>query len=215
MMTEMKMLLWKDLRLSRICIVTGIIFIICPYLLFFFPYIEWTYYCAWVVSTEVSQLTIALLAGNIIACERVDRSATFLAYQGARRKMVIASKLIICTITFVSICAISIILSFWLKGIRPEDVNEFRIGQTCIVTTGFCFFGCCWLLSALLSSSVNSIVLGLLPPIFIGITLSITSHFLHWPRIMEVPYWYIVFVTAAGLISLMAGTWHFIRSKES
>jgi hypothetical protein len=32
---------------------------------------------------------------------------------------------------------------------------------------------------------------------------------------MEVPYWYIVFVTAAGLISLMAGTWHFIRSKES
>jgi ABC-type transport system involved in multi-copper enzyme maturation permease subunit len=66
---------------------------------------------------------MALLAGNIIACERTDRSAEFLAYQGASRKMVIGSKLILCTITFILICAISFVLSFWLSPLPNMGVN--------------------------------------------------------------------------------------------
>jgi hypothetical protein len=214
MMTEMKMLLWKDFQLSRLCLLASIIFLISPYLFFFYPYIEWHFEGAWLFSAAISQITMALLAGNIIACERADRSAAFLDYQGASRKMVVASKLIICTITFVSICAISFILSFWLK-IKSEEVGDFRVAQICMIAIGFCFFGFCWLLSAMLMSAVVSIVLGLLPPIILGIAFSVTIRFFHWPDECAFPYWYIAFVTATGLISLVAGTWCFLRRKES
>lgn len=215
MMDELKMLLWKDYRLSRICILAGIIFINVPYLFYFFPHIEWNINVAWPTSAFISQLTMTLLAGNIIACERVDRSATFLAYQGASRNMVVASKLIICATAFVSICAIHFVLSFWLK-IDPHKLNDYRIIGILIAATGFCFFGCCWLLSALSSSSVVSIVFGLLPPMFIGFTLGMSCRYFKWPHDnIELPFWYIAINFVTGLLSLVAGTWYFIRSKES
>jgi ABC-type transport system involved in multi-copper enzyme maturation permease subunit len=217
MMTEMKMLLWKDFQLSKLCLLAGMMFIIGPYMLIFDPYIFWYDFThAWLVSAAISQLTMVLVAGNIISCERADRSAAFLAYQGITRKKIITSKLIICSITFILIYVISFIPSFWLKMSEfRESEDDLRIIQAFYFATGFCFFGCCWLLSDLLTNPVAAIVFGLCPPLFIGCVLGYTSEYLHWPRIIEVPYWYIVFVTAAGLISLVAGTWHFIRSKES
>ncbi|MGD0383126.1 MAG: hypothetical protein ABSA77_06355, partial [Thermoguttaceae bacterium] len=102
MMSEMKTLLWKDFQLSKLCLLAGMMFIVGPYMFIFDPYIPWYDFShAWLISTMISQLTMGLVAGNIISCERADRSAAFLAYQGARRKMVIASKLTICTIALV------------------------------------------------------------------------------------------------------------------
>jgi ABC-type transport system involved in multi-copper enzyme maturation permease subunit len=215
MIAEMKMLLWKDYRLSRLCIVAGIIFILVPYLFYLDPYIKWYFEDAWMASTILSQLIIALLAGNIIACERADRSAAFLAYQGAPRKKVIASKLIICTIAFLSICAIYFVLSFWLK-IRPEEMEHYREAKILAAATGFCFFGCCWLFSALFQSTIAAIVFGLLPAIPIANTLTLTREYLHWPD-SNIAFlcWYVALTSAVGLISLVAGTWYFIRSKEA
>jgi hypothetical protein len=69
MMTEMKMLLWKDFRLSKLCFFAGMMFIIGPYVLMLDPYIAWyDFRHAWLTSTVISQLTIALVAGNIIVC---------------------------------------------------------------------------------------------------------------------------------------------------
>ena len=210
----MKTLLWKDLRLSELCLLAGMMFIIGPYM-FINPYIHgYDFNNAWIISTLISQLTIALVAGNIIVCERADRSAAFLAYQGITRKKIITSKLIICSITFMLIYVISFIPSFWLKLASRESADDLRIIQAYTFATGFCFFGCCWLLSDLMTNPVATIVFGFLPPFFIACGLGITSEYLHWPRIDE-PYWYIVFVTVAGLISLVVGTWHFIMSKES
>ena len=215
MMTEMKTLLWKDLRLSELCLLAGMIFIIGPYMFMFNPYTYWYDFShAWLTSTVISQLAIALVAGNIITCERADRSATFLSFQGITRKKIITSKLLICSITFFLIFLISLVPSFWLELLRPNELHEMRQAQVIIYATGFCFFGCCWLMSDLLSGPVAAIVFGLFPPLFIVSGLGITSFYLNWPGNNE-EYWYIVFVTAAGLISLVAGTWHFLRSKES
>jgi len=49
----MNTLLWKDYRLSRLCIAAGMIFMIAPYLFFFFPYIDWHFKEAWAISTFV------------------------------------------------------------------------------------------------------------------------------------------------------------------
>ena len=217
MLTEMKMLLWKDFRLSELCLLAGMMFIIGPYIPMLYPYIRgYDLNIAWMISTIISQLTIALVAGNIIACERADRSAAFLAFQGITRKKIITSKLIICFITFISIYVISFIPIFWLDKLKFGERDVIIIIQlhANIFATGFCFIGCCWLLSDLLTSPVAAIVFGLFPPLFIVSGLGITSFYLNWPGNNE-EYWYIVFVTAAGLISLVAGTWHFLRSKES
>ena len=108
-MNEMKMLLWKDFRLSRLPIVAGVIFIVIPYLFLLVRGVSFR--DVWAASVIGSQFTMAILAGNIIACERADRTAAFLAYQGASRKMIIASKLTICVIVFVLIYMVSFIMS--------------------------------------------------------------------------------------------------------
>ncbi|MGA2061976.1 MAG: hypothetical protein ABSG67_15935 [Thermoguttaceae bacterium] len=217
MIAEMRILLWKDWRQSELCLLAGMMFIIGPYMPLIYPYIHgYDFNSAWITSTAISQLTIALVAGNIIACERADRSAAFLAYQGITRNKILTSKLIICFITFTLIYAISCILSFWLDMSRFRDeMDEIRVMQAFFFATGFCFFGCCWLLSDVLTNPVAAIVFGLFPPLFIISGLSITSFYLDWPSGKAYPYWYIVFVTTTGLISFVAGTWHFITSKES
>jgi ABC-type transport system involved in multi-copper enzyme maturation permease subunit len=216
MIKEMRILLWKDWRLSELCVLAGIMFIISPYMPLIYPYIHsYDFDHAWMISTAISQLTIALVTGNIIACERADRSAAFLAYQGITRKKILTSKLIICFITFMSIYVISSILSYGLDMSRFKDMDEFRMMQALIFSIGFCFFGCCWLLSDVLTNSVAAIVFGLFSPIFIISALGTTSFYFDWPGGKAAPYWYIAFFTAAGLISFVAGTWHFITSKES
>jgi ABC-type transport system involved in multi-copper enzyme maturation permease subunit len=214
MITELKMLIWKDYRLSRLCMGAGIIFTVMPYLFFFYPYIQWDYNHAWMTSALVSQFTMALMAGNIIASERADRSAAFLVYQGATRKKVVASKLIICTMAFLSICTISFILSFWLT-LRPQETKDLSTVHPFCASIGLCFFGCCWLLSAILTSAVSSIVLGFLVPFIIGLILNVTNENLHWLDYNSYPYWYIGVASATGLISLVVGTWCFLRRKES
>ena len=47
-----------------------------------------------VLSTAASILTLTLLGGYAIACERADRSAEFLAYQPIPRSKILASKLV-------------------------------------------------------------------------------------------------------------------------
>jgi len=213
----MKMLLWKDYRLSRICLLAGATFLIIPYILLLIPkYIkDFRFEFAWMASVEVSQLTMAFLAGNIIACERADRSAVFLAYQGASRKMLIGSKLIICTLVFALLCLFNFFMSQLLpsSGIGlSSNVLDFQVA--CAIF-GLCFFGCCWLISSLQSSSAISIVSGFIVPFVILYTLLVIAYLSKWELKNTDGRWYFVTIAVVGLISLVAGTWYFIRSKES
>ena len=87
--SEMNMLLWKDYRLSRTILIAGVFFLAGPYLLLmvFHRDWDWHYENSWIFSVCVSQFIMSLLAGNIIASERIDRSTEFLAFQGASRKV--------------------------------------------------------------------------------------------------------------------------------
>jgi ABC-type transport system involved in multi-copper enzyme maturation permease subunit len=220
MTAKIKMLLWKDFRLSRICLLAGMVFLCLPYLLCAFTQVffkqSMNFDNAWAGSLLTSQLTMVFLAGNIIACERADRSAAFLAYQGARRKMVIGSKLLLCMAMFVLNFVIAVVLSFWL----PSTMNESTCSvYTFIAPIGLCFFGCCWLLSSLLSSPAAAIVLGFITPFFIGCSVSGILFLFKYqqfePDSIVFKQVFIVSCGIAGLLSLIAGTWHFLRSKES
>ena len=87
----MKMLLWKDYRLNRILLIAGVLLLLGPYLIcvlwagtshevpagaFRDPgfWAGFLLMCC-IPSLLGSQLTVALLAANAVACERADRSA--------------------------------------------------------------------------------------------------------------------------------------------
>jgi ABC-type transport system involved in multi-copper enzyme maturation permease subunit len=216
MIKEMGILLWKDYRLSRICLFAGIMFIGLPYLFLIYPYKRgYDFIHAWYLSTVLSQLAIALLAGNIVVCERADRSAAFLSYQGVTRTRIIASKLIICTIMLVSICAISIVLSFWLGRLRPGEWDDIRETQLFSYIIGFCFFGSCWLFSCILPSPISAVVFGLLCPFITASLVSASNYYFNWPAPRVFGHCIMALDITVGLISLVVGTWYFLRSKES
>ena len=164
----------------------------------------------------MSQLTIVFLAGNIIASERADRSAAFLAYQGASRKIIIGSKLLLCMVTFILIFAIAFVLSFWLPSTMHQSTYDV---YSMVLPVGLCYFGCCWLLSSLLSSPAIAIVLGFITPFFIGSSIVGILYLFNCkqfePDSNVFKLVYIVSCGIVGLLSLIAGTWHFLRSKES
>jgi ABC-type transport system involved in multi-copper enzyme maturation permease subunit len=229
MTAQMKMLLWKDLRLNWIVILCGITMMTLPYQVLLLGHLFPKYFAglpyegAWPISGVLFIFAMAILAGNIIACERPDRSAEFLAYQGASRKMVIASKLIICVAVFVSIGIIHFGLSFLLPPPQQLVDKETWNYQFIDYLIGLNFFACCWLMSSMLSGPGFAIV--------IGSALSFTTFFLFW-LVLFLPQYYfnwlkgptgayvfdslwISFIIAAALISLVAGTWYFIKSKEA
>jgi hypothetical protein len=167
----------------------------------------------WSISLWVSQLTMAILAGNIIACERADRSAEFLAYQGASQKIVISSKLIICSIAYILICTMSFFLSILILP-WPEFEGTWEV-QVIAYVIGFCFFGSAWLLSALLSSPAIAVGLSLMAPFIIGFSIGGILYYFQWGSDNTFGILFITINVGIGITSLITGTWHFIRSKEA
>ena len=213
MIKEMRMLLWKDFRLSRMCLLTGVILIAIPYAYMLCPLPFWyDFRHAWATSTTISQLTIALVAGNIIACERADRSSSFLAYQGITRKRMATSKLTICLATLICVYAVSLILSIGLNFSRFGDANDIRAAGLVFSSVGVCLFGACWLLSDFMTGSSAAIVFGVLFTFILYCTIGLLNMQFNWFKNV---YSLIPCFSVPGLISLVAGTWHFIRSKES
>jgi hypothetical protein len=217
MFAEMKMLLWKDYRLSRFVFLAGAFFLGMPYLLLLFP--DMDFKSIWLLSTGSAQLTMAIVAGNIIACERVDRSSSFLAYQGASRKILIGSKLIICISTFIVILTIPAIISLWLpviNNLRYENSPKPWEFLGACAAIGLCFFGVSWLMSSILSTYGLPILIGVLSPYLIscflvGITCFLNIKFDNNSGAILI----FIFLSFFGLLSLFAGTWHYIRTKEA
>ncbi|MDA1233128.1 MAG: hypothetical protein O2856_20380, partial [Planctomycetota bacterium] len=102
----LRALFWKDVRVNRLPLFVGVILLIAPYFLavgaFAFnppagsavPTAMWggLFAIGSIYSLAFSQLTIAILAGNIIAVERVDRSAEFLGYLPPSGTQILLSK---------------------------------------------------------------------------------------------------------------------------
>jgi ABC-type transport system involved in multi-copper enzyme maturation permease subunit len=223
-MNEMKMLLWKDYRLSRICLIAGAMLLAAPYIIMFINAIlrqiflvniSSDYFSeAWMFSAMISQFTMALLAGNIIAGERADRSAEFLAFQGASRTMLVASKLITCILVFAIICTINIIISLW---IIPSD-NFGKASDLLIqsIIVGIYFFGSCWFFSSFPLSPVAATVFGTIVPYLVLCTPVVIAYLFGLVDDKK-NYSTLVFsvLIGVGITLLIAGTWRYLRSKES
>ncbi len=155
---------------------------------------------------------MALLAGNIIACERADRSAEFLAFQGATRGMVITSKMAICIMAYIVIS-----ISAFCTGKLLLGSADFRVWgefQSVMAVTGVVFWGCCWLLSAAMSSPAIAVTLGSIVPAIIMATLAKSRDTLGWPTDGNYERCYVIISAVVGAASLIAGILYYLRRKE-
>lgn len=209
----MRLLLWKDYRLSRAILPAGVLLAVGPYL-FASGYMRLD--AGWELSAFLSQFTLALLAGNIIACEHADRSAEFLAFQGASRVLVITSKALLCLLVFVAINALMVV-SREVLLLSPDPyvprpprwyMTSFQFGAA---ATGLAFWGCCWLLSSFLERPALAVLLGTPVPALVAFVL---NHY-EWSRLPSI-YWYSYGTACAviGTACFIAGTCYYVRRRE-
>lgn len=210
----MKYLLWKDFYLSRSVMAAGVVLTMAPYLLvFMYTSIQ----AAWELSTYCSQFTMALLAGNIIACERADRSAEFLAFQGVSRFRILASKTIVCLVGYLAVCAVMIVTRLLL----PPEVTVLAKPTWLVcyllltgAATGLAFWGCCWGLSTFQNNPAVAVTVGALAP---GIVIfAIAQYQLTTQTKLGVHWWpcYIILCMVIGLGAYAAGVWYYLRRSE-
>jgi ABC-2 family transporter protein len=209
----MRLLLWKDYRLSRAILLAGVLLALGPCL---FGARDRVLDPWWTISAFLSQFTMALLAGNIIARERADRSAEFLAFQGASRAAVITSKALLCLLVFVVINVLVVVS--WEALLLTPDPYSLRLPRWYTAShlfgaasTGLAFWGCCWLLSSFLESPAVAVLIGIPVPALVVFVLNQVD----WGQRLST-YWYCYGGTcsAIGTACFIAGTYYYMRRRE-
>lgn len=249
----MKWLLWKDYRHNRLIVFAALALLLGPYLIGFGVFcvgLGFGVFCGehWIktdmqngqavywtppwkefvagasmYSLVISQLSIALIGGNAIAGERVDRSSTFLYSLPIRRKKLLASKLILA----LAIAAIPWLLNVAVLGclfgsfeMPPHRYQEtFNLAAT-IATTGLVFFCVAWFLSSFVPSPAFNVCGGLITPFL----LLSGGVFVHWLLILEGwserglvdtgLLWYLGTGLTIALVCFAIGTRHYLRRVE-
>ena len=175
----MRWLLWKDYRQNRLIVFAALALLLGPYLIglcvfcggrwiktdmhngqavYWTPRWEEFVGGASMYSLVISQLSVALIGGNAISGERVDRSSTFLYSLPIRRKKLLASKLIlalaIASIPWLLNVAVFGCLFGLLEG-SPDRYQDLFGCMATIATTGLVFFCVAWFLSSFIPRAVS------------------------------------------------------------
>jgi ABC-type transport system involved in multi-copper enzyme maturation permease subunit len=173
----MRALLWKDYRINRGVVLLGAALLLGPYAAVIFwgvrthwPSLpsaaEWSGLLATasLLSLVLSQLTLVTLAGNVIASERNDRSAEFLAYLPPSRLQILMSKFTLVLAAAGVVWGVNLaaaeLLAPALGGARgnPTDALADRSMVAAVAVT---LIGAGWLGSALLESPAMAACLGI------------------------------------------------------
>jgi ABC-type transport system involved in multi-copper enzyme maturation permease subunit len=232
----MKWLLWKDYRQNRLVVFTGLFILFMPYLIgtgigcgarwfHWFangravPWIpEWkaVFFAAAMYSILISQLTIALIGGNAIAGERVDRSAEFLHSLPISRRRIVASKLLLAFFILAAVWLINapVIRYCAPPGLQFRGENEFLMCLKIATVSGIGFFGISWFLSSFLNSPTFAVAGGLVSPFLLAWSVGAVLYLCGVPIDDFMISWYatIYLIVAAGCF--IAGTWYYLRRVE-
>lgn len=127
----------------------------------------------------VSQFSLSVLAGNLVASERVDRSAEFLAYTPASRRSILGAKGVLLAAAALGAmllhCGLaSIGYALDSSASSPGDAffsTAAIFGQT--AAYGFCGAGVGWLASCYLSSNAFAVLFAVTTPLVVPMTNTI------------------------------------------
>lgn len=193
----LKALIWKDLRINRLPLLIAGFVLVAPYIVVgvavtHMPlWEEATAASAWAVllatgchfSVMCSQPMLAILSGHLIAVERGDRSAEFLAYLPPSRGLVLFSKAVVLAGTFLTIWGLNLLLhtiAFWMSQDSDvaHDLTSHLTSLPRFAAIGLLAAGAGWLASANVDNSGPAVALGLAAPaVLFGMLLATNSAF--------------------------------------
>jgi ABC-type transport system involved in multi-copper enzyme maturation permease subunit len=226
----MNWLLWKEYRQNRLIVFVTLAILIVPHLIAI--YASWKEMNAghrhgaapWVTNFTVSgmyglvlaQVALALIGGNVIAGERVDRSAEFQAYLPIPRSKILAAKILLSLAIAAVIwlpngtLLLALVYERGLFGGRPDLLQVVAT----IATTGLAFFCIAWFFSSILRSATFSVCAGLLAAPFLMATfLFITYLFGIEPDPLVKPFYFSTCLTVSPVCFGM-GAWLYLRRVE-
>ncbi|QDV18646.1 ABC-2 family transporter protein [Gimesia panareensis] len=198
-------LLWKEYRLNRDLFICGGMFLIFPYFMVWFAlsYTEiWndmTATTAWIlfwesaayISLFASQATITLLSAFMIARERADGSAEFLAYLPPSRLMTITVKmgLILITIAIIWSSGLTVyaIANSMREGIEDKSFSliEGLPSFPLIAVLGGVWGGAAFFVSSFSKSPAIAIISAFPAPLIIYFLLFLIVYFFSYPETLS------------------------------
>ncbi len=230
----LKALFWKDVRMNRLPLVAAWALLLVPY---FIPgamlvmnapiWEDGPAESAWAAllgtgsffSLMCSQASIAMLGGNLIAVERGDRSAEFLAYLPPSRGQILLSKaslLIGAQIVIIGLNGLVVMIALWLAG-NSETPFIFTgdfVDRSRLVMVGVAAAGCGWLASSMLQSSGPPVALAFLSPMIIFGCLNLVKYLSGWPAYDSFPDVYFATCGMVGPATFVAGCLYYLRRVE-
>jgi ABC-type transport system involved in multi-copper enzyme maturation permease subunit len=239
----MKWLFWKDFWHNRLVVFAGLFLLLLPYIMAVSigcweramgaqRQISWEslFIGASIYSLILSQLSIALIGGNAIAGERIDRSADFLFSLPFDRSKLLTSKLLLALLIVAVIWLANAPLLLYMAAITLETTSAYshqtRIADVLlaganIALTGMTFFCVAWCLSSFLSSPTFAVCGGLITPLLVGTGSAIFEWELvrlEWLTPERYGLATTVFYDVACLIlcptCFVVGTRHYLRRAE-
>ena len=223
----MRWLLWKDYRHNRLIVFTALFLLLLPHLAVLGAICWGNTYAAsrWreniaiacLYSIGFSVIGFAVMGGNAIAGERVDRSAEFLFILPVQRRKLLASKLLlalaIAAITWLANLSLCWFLTRAVPLPRDFDLSTALPAIATWELTAFCV---AWFATSLIDSPAFAALAGLLTPLLVLWGLCFVAIFLRLPRIDTFiwwPSWYVACLTLAP-VCFALGTWHYLRRVE-
>jgi ABC-type transport system involved in multi-copper enzyme maturation permease subunit len=164
------------------------------------------------MSHVVGQLSLAVLSGNLIASERVNRSAEFLAYLPASRGMVLTAKATVLGVLALVLLLVPVsivgLATFVDESLSADGYRKVSIIAASISSIGFCASGIGWLASCCLRSNAVAILFAILTPWILSIAIAAAS------RGTDPTAMLIAVNLAIGTAGFLFGTRHFLNRVE-
>ena len=229
---NMKWLVWKEYRQNRLIVLATLFLLAAPYVILSWVFWKWggpSRTAGWqecllmggLLSLYVSQLVMPMIGGNVIACERADRSAEFQAYLPIPRSKILTAKLllVLALVALIWLPDGSMILYGTLDAVEPvaDSVWILCRGFATVAIVGLTSFCVAWLLSSFLQSATISACAGIVAPIIAFFSVFLVARLCEIPEISAdefVLYGGLAICLPLAPICFAIGTWLYLRRVE-
>jgi ABC-type transport system involved in multi-copper enzyme maturation permease subunit len=221
-------LVWKEYRQNRLIVFVTLFLLAVPYLIGLYVLWRWGIRVRnderpWKVyltgvsmySIGLSQLAMALIGGNVIAGERVDRSAEFQGYLPIRRRKNFVGKMLLAILLAAAVWLPNTLVlwraSDWLG---PSDQATFREIFANIAIVGLTFFCVAWFFSASIRSPTIAVCAGLATPLLVVGSIIFIAYLREISETPLVEFWFPAICLTLSPICFALGTWLYLRRVE-
>jgi ABC-type transport system involved in multi-copper enzyme maturation permease subunit len=232
--TNLKWLVWKEYRHNQLIVFLMLFLLILPYLACpVMIYISWRWkwlpehgvphWIFWLVAASwaslcISQPALALIGGNAIAGERVDRSAEFQAFLPIRRSKIIAGKVLL-ALLMAAVIWLPNALILWgtSDALMPRDraYEALREIFGSVAIVGLTFFCVAWFFSSTISSPTFAVCAGLLTPLMVVSCILFIAYLREIPEKPIIDFWFPTLCLVLAPICFAFGTWLYLRRVEA